>query len=198
MIVRDTIYIDGSWTPSGGTGTLDVVDSATEQLFASVPEGTPDDVDHAARAAAAAFESWAATPREERGKLVTRIGEALAARTDELADIITHELGMPLGLTAGIQVGLGVGAFPDAAAALDAIDWEEEIGNSLVVREPVGVIGAITPWNYPLYQATLKVAGALAAGCTVVLKPSEVTPVNAYVLAEVIDEVGLPVVCSTW
>ena len=95
-------------------------------------------------------------------------------------------------LSGSIQVGLPAGAFADAAKAAETFEWEEEIGNSLVVREPVGVVGAITPWNYPLYQVVLKVAPALAAGCTVVLKPSEVAPINAFILAEVIDEVGLP------
>ena len=99
---------------------------------------------------------------------------------------------MPMTLSGSIQVGLPAGAFADAANAAETFQWEEEIGNSLVVREPVGVVGAITPWNYPLYQVVLKVAPALAAGCTVVLKPSEVAPINAFILADIIDEVGLP------
>src|SRR6516165_6479722 len=192
MDVRDKIYINGAWVPSTGSGTLEVIDSATEEVFATIPEGTPEDVDRAVQAAAAAFPGWAATSREERGKLLKRIGEALAARTDELANVISHEVGMPMTLSGSIQVGLPAGAFADAANAAESFPWEEELGNSLVVREPVGVVGAITPWNYPLYQVVLKVAPALAAGCTVVLKPSEVAPVNAFILAEVIDEVGLP------
>ena len=99
---------------------------------------------------------------------------------------------MPMTLSGSIQVGLPAGAFADAANAAEAFEWEEELGNSLVVHEPVGVVGAITPWNFPLYQVVLKVAPALAAGCTVVLKPSEVAPINAFILAEIIDEVGLP------
>jgi aldehyde dehydrogenase (NAD+) len=192
MDVRDKIYINGSWVASTGKGTLDVIDSTTEEVMATIPEGTPEDVDKAVRAAAAAFPAWAATSREERAKALIRIGEALAARTDEIAAIISHEVGMPMTLSAGVQVGLPAGAFADAAHAAEAFPWEEEIGNSLVVHEPVGVVGAITPWNYPLYQVVLKVAPALAAGCTVVLKPSEVAPLNAFVLAEVIHEVGLP------
>ncbi len=192
MLVRDSIYIDGSWIPSTGAGTLEVVDSATEEVFATIPEGNAEDVDRAVAAAAAAFPNWAATARDERNKLLRRIGEALEARTDELAQIISHEVGMPMTFSGGIQVGLAVRAWTEAADAMGTTQWEEEVGNSLVVREPVGVVGAITPWNYPLYQAVLKVAPALAAGCTVVLKPSEVAPVNAFVLAEVIDEIGLP------
>jgi aldehyde dehydrogenase (NAD+) len=192
MDVRDKIYIGGSWVASTGSGTLDVIDSTTEEVMATIPEGTAEDVDKAVEAAAGAFPAWAATSREERAKVLTRIGEALAARTDEIAAIISHEVGMPMTLSGMIQVGLPAGAFADAAQAAEAFPWEEEIGNSLVVREPVGVVGAITPWNYPLYQIVLKVAPALAAGCTVVLKPSEVAPLNAFALAEVIDEVGLP------
>jgi aldehyde dehydrogenase (NAD+) len=109
-----------------------------------------------------------------------------------LATIISQEVGMPMTLSGSIQVGLPAGAFADAAKAAEAFEWEEEMGNSLIVHEPVGVVGAITPWNFPLYQVVLKVAPALAAGCTVVLKPSEVAPLNAFVLTEVIHEVGLP------
>ncbi len=190
--VQDKIYINGSWVASTGTGTLEVIDSTTEEVMATIPEGTPEDVDKAVRAAAAAFPAWAATSREERSKVLVRIGEALAARTDEIAAIISHEVGMPISLSGMIQVGLPAGAFADAALAAEAFPWEEELGNSLVVREPVGVVGAITPWNFPLYQIVLKVAPALAAGCTVVLKPSEVAPLNAFALAEVIHEIGLP------
>jgi aldehyde dehydrogenase (NAD+) len=192
MLVRDKIYINGAWVPSTGSGTLNVIDSATEEVFATIPEGTAEDVDKAVQAAAAAFPSWAATSREERTKLLTRIGEALAARTDEIAQVISHEVGMPMTLSGSIQVGLPAGAFADAAKAAETFQWEEEIGNSLVVHEPIGVVGAITPWNFPLYQVVLKVAPALATGCTVVLKPSEVAPINAFILADIIDEVGLP------
>jgi len=192
MDVRDKIYIGGSWVPSTGTGTLSVIDSTTEEVMATIPEGTAEDVDKAVQAAAAAFPAWSTTSREERSKLLVRIGEALGARTDEIAAIISHEVGMPMTLSGAIQVGLPAGAFAEAAAAVEAFPWEEEMGNSLIVHEPVGVVGAITPWNYPLYQIALKVAPALAAGCTVVLKPSEVAPMNAFALAEVIHEVGLP------
>jgi acyl-CoA reductase-like NAD-dependent aldehyde dehydrogenase len=192
MEVRDKIYIGGAWIPSTGQGTLEVFDSNTDEVIATIPEGTPDDVDKAVTAAAEAFEAWSTTAVEERAKMLTRIGEALAARTDEIADTISKEVGMPRTLSGMIQVGLPAGAFGEAAQAAQDLAWEEELGNSLIVREPVGVVGAITPWNYPLYQVVLKVAPALATGCTVVLKPSEVAPLNAFALAEVIDEVGLP------
>lgn len=192
MEIRDSFYIGGAWVPPTGAGVHEVVDSNTEELIGKVPEGTAADAERAVAAAAEAFPAWAATPIDERAKLVARVSEGLAARTDAIATTISKEVGMPLSLAKPIQVGLAAGAFADAAAGLASVEWEKELGNSLVVREPIGVVGAITPWNYPLYQISLKVAPALATGCTVVLKPSEVAPLNAYALAEVIDEVGLP------
>jgi aldehyde dehydrogenase (NAD+) len=192
MDVRDAFYVDGAWAPPSGAGIHEVLDSNTEEVFGRVPEGTTDDVERAIDAAAEAFGPWSATAAEERAKLLKRISEALGARADTIAETISREVGMPLGLSKIIQAGLPAQAFLDAAARIEEVHWEEEIGNSLVVREPIGVLGAITPWNYPLYQIALKVAPALAVGCTVVLKPSEVAPLNAYILAEVMEEVGLP------
>jgi acyl-CoA reductase-like NAD-dependent aldehyde dehydrogenase len=192
MEIRDKLYIDGAWVASTGSGTLEVVNSTTEEVMGTVPDGTPEDVDRAARAAAAAFGEWSATSVEERSKTLARIQEGLTTRTPELGSLIAQEVGMPLTLSNLVQVGLPVMSFANAAQLATEIQWEEEIGNSLVVREPVGVVGAITPWNYPLHQVAAKVAPALAAGCTVVLKPSEVAPLSTFVLAEIIDEVGLP------
>jgi aldehyde dehydrogenase (NAD+) len=189
---RDKLYIDGAWVASTGTGTLDVIDSTTEEVLATVPEGTVEDIDRAVAAAHRAFPAWAETSVEERAKMLVRVQEALGTRMDELADIITHEVGMPLTLSGLIQVGLPMNTFGSMAQVANDFTWEQEVGNSLIVREPIGVVGAITPWNYPLHQIAAKVAPALAAGCTVVLKPSEVAPLNAFVLAEVFDEVGLP------
>jgi len=191
MEMRDTLYIDGAWVASTGTGMLEVVNSTTEEVMGAVPDGTPEDVDRAVRAASRAFGEWSATSVDERVKMLERIQEGLAARTSELGTLIAHEVGMPLTLSTLIQVGLPVMSFANAAVVAREMTWEEEIGSSLVVREPVGVVGAITPWNYPLHQVAAKVAPALAAGCTVVLKPSEVAPLSAFVLAEVLDEVGL-------
>jgi acyl-CoA reductase-like NAD-dependent aldehyde dehydrogenase len=189
---RNKIYINGEWVSSSGEGVLEVIDSTTEEVLATIPNGSVDDVDRAVKAAAAAFPAWAATSREERVGYMTRIGEQLALRMDKIGELISREVGMPKGLSVPVQAGLPVGAFMDLAQHVADFTWEEEIGNSLVVREPIGVVGAITPWNYPLYQIALKVAPALVTGCTVVLKPSEVAPLNAFELAEVIDEVGLP------
>lgn len=192
METRDQIYVGGSWIPSTGTTMLEVFDSNTEEVIGKVPNGTAADVDNAVQAAARAFKAWSATPVKERAALMGRLGDALAARTDEIAPTISKEVGMPISLCGGIQVGLPAGAFLDVAQEALEFEWEQVVGNSLVVREPVGVVGAITPWNYPLYQIVLKIAPAMAAGCTVVLKPSEVAPLNAFALAEIIDEVGLP------
>ena len=167
-------------------------DSTNGEVLAAVPDGTAEDVDRAATAAAEAFESWSRTTPEERAKFCTRIAEGLQARVDEIATVVTREAGMPKWLSQIVQAGLPINSFNTAAATAESFPYEEQIGNSLVVREPVGVVGAITPWNYPLHQIAAKVAYAMAAGCTVVLKPSEVAPLDAYILAEVIDDAGLP------
>jgi acyl-CoA reductase-like NAD-dependent aldehyde dehydrogenase len=192
MIERDAIYIDGSWVPSGGTGSIDVYGAATEEVVGRIPDGVAADVDRAVAAAKAAFPAWSATAPEERAKHLQRIQEGLAARQAELAELIATEVGMPLKLSAMIQVGLPTAQVGNYAQVLRDFAFEEQVGHSLVVKEPIGVVGAITPWNYPLNQIVAKVAAALAAGCTVVLKPSEVAPLNAFVLAEVIDDAGLP------
>ncbi|MDA8275161.1 MAG: aldehyde dehydrogenase family protein [Actinomycetota bacterium] len=192
MITRDALFIDGAWVPSSGKGTMTVVDSTTEEPMGTIPEGTGEDVDRAVAAARRAFPAWAATPVAERTALMTRVSEALSARTDELATLISREVGMPYVLSQLVQVGLPTFTFGSVAQLAADFAWEQTIGNSLVVREPVGVVGCITPWNYPLHQIAAKVGPALAAGCTVVLKPSEVAPLNAFVLAEIMDEVGVP------
>ena len=190
--VRDKLYIDGAWVPSTGSNTIDVINSATEEVMGRVPEATPEDVDKAVAAAKKAFATWSTTSVEERSKYIQRIAEGLQARTMDIANVVAQELGMPINLSMIIQAGLPTVTFSSMQQLIDEIQWEETVGNSLVIKEPIGVIGAITPWNYPLHQIANKVAPALAAGCTVVLKPSEVTPLNAFILAEIIDDVGLP------
>ena len=189
---RDKLYIDGAWVPSTGTGTIDVINASTEEVMGRIPDGTPEDVDRAVKAAKRAFPGWAATDKEERGKYLQRITEGLQARMGDIGNIVAQEVGMPINLSTMIQAGLPIMTFGSMGQLLDTFQFEEQVGNSLIVREPVGVVGAITPWNYPLHQIAAKVAPALAAGCTVVLKPSEVAPLNAFILAEVIDEAGLP------
>ena len=185
-------YVDGRWVPVPDRDTLPVVDPATEQQVATVPAGTREDVDAAVAAARTAFEGWASRTPAERAALLSATADALEARTDEVALLISTEMGTPLSFSKAVQVGNPVRVLRSYATILAEHAFEEQIGNSLVVKEPIGVVGAITPWNYPLHQVVAKVAAALAAGCTVVLKPSEVAPLSAFALAEVFDEVGLP------
>ena len=192
MEVREKLYIAGAWLAPSGDGVAEVTDSATEEVIGRVPLGDPKDVDRAVAAAKAAFPEWASVAPAERAKYSTRIGEALMARMGEVATLISREVGMPFALSQMIQVGLPMTTFSSMADLVDQLLWEEQVGNSIVVKEPVGVVGAITPWNYPLHQVAAKLAPALTAGCTVVLKPSEVAPLSAFVLAEIVDEIGLP------
>ena len=189
---HDKIYIDGAWVPSEGTGTIDVINATTEEVMGRIPEGTAADVDTAVAAAKRAFETWSTQPVDERLKYVQRLAEELNARNEEIATVISGEVGMPINFAKMIQAGLPMMTFTNAAQVVEEFTWQHEVGNSLIVREPIGVVGAITPWNYPLHQIAAKVAPALAAGCTVVLKPAEVAPLSAFVLAEIMADVGLP------
>ncbi|HVE74474.1 MAG TPA: aldehyde dehydrogenase family protein [Mycobacteriales bacterium] len=192
MQIKDTFFIGGQWVPAEGREPIGVIDPATEEQVASVPAGTEADIDHAVAAARAAFAPWAATSPEQRATLLAATADALEARTDEIARMITAEMGTPLAFSVAVQVGNPVRVLRSYAQILADYAFEEQIGNSLVVKEPIGVVAAITPWNYPLHQVVAKVAAALAAGCTVVLKPSEVAPLSAYALAEIFEQVGLP------
>jgi aldehyde dehydrogenase (NAD+) len=189
---RDRFFIGGAWIPPAGQETIEVIDPTTEQVIGRVPAGKPEDVDRAVNSAREAFETWSRVPVEDRAEACAAIGNGLYARQEEIATLISREMGMPVRLSQMIQAGLPVMSFSSQPQLVSEVAWEEKIGNSLVVREPVGVVGAITPWNYPLHQICAKVAPALTAGCTVILKPSEVTPLNAFILAEVVEEVGLP------
>ncbi len=188
----DKLYIGGQWVPSTGSGSIDVINASTEAVMGRIPEGTADDVDRAVAAAREAFDSWSQTDASERGKFLQALADGLGARNQEIAETICGEVGMPMFLSQLVQAGLPTAVAGTYVAILDDFSFEEEVGNSLVIKEPVGVVGCITPWNYPLHQIIAKVAPALAAGCTVVLKPSEVAPLNAFILAEIIDGIGLP------
>jgi acyl-CoA reductase-like NAD-dependent aldehyde dehydrogenase len=164
MRAYDSIYINGSWVASAGSGTLEVTNSATEEVIASIPNGAAADVDAAVAAAKQAFPAWSALSAAERAGYLMKIHAGLEARTDELADTIAREVGMPVKLAKVIQAGLPKANFQIAAGLLSSYEFETQVGNSLVVREAIGVVGCITPWNYPLHQIALKVAPALAAG----------------------------------
>jgi betaine-aldehyde dehydrogenase len=187
------LYIGGKWEPQTGTGSIDVLSASTEEVIGSVPEGTQQDVDHAVRAARAAFDNgWGDTTVQERADWLRKLANALKERTEQIAKTIAQEVGSPLTMATNIQAGLPVAVTNSYAQLIAETKLEQEIGNSVVVREPFGVVGAITPWNYPLHQIMAKVAPALAAGCTVVLKPSEVAPLNAFLLAEACEAISLP------
>ncbi len=188
----DSHYINGQWVKAQSSKVFEVHDSSTEEVFATVPQGSRTEAEQAVMAARKAFDSWSQLAVETRCGYIDKIVEGLKARTDEMGTVIAREVGMPIKLAKMIQVGGPVFNWGNAAKVARRFVWEERVGNSLVVREPIGVVGCITPWNFPLNQITLKVAPALAAGCTVVLKPSEIAPVNAMLLAEIIHEAGLP------
>ena len=192
VYVHQKLYLDGRWIEPAGKGMLDVINSTTEELMGQVPEGTPEDINRAVAAARAAFDSWSATSAADRAGYLQKISAGLFARQNELAAIIASEVGMPLPLATAVQAGMPAMVMGSYGKLLGDYSFEEQIGNSLVVKEPVGVVGCITPWNYPLHQVVAKIAPALAAGCTVVLKPSEVAPLTAFILAEIIDDSGLP------
>jgi aldehyde dehydrogenase (NAD+) len=189
---RTKIYIDGAWVESTGTGTIDVINATTEEVIGRVAQGTADDAEKAAAAARAALPGWSATPVEERAKFLQRLAEGLQARSEEIAQVITAEVGTPFFISQIAQAGLPGMIAGSYVQIAQEFPFEETIGNSLVVREPIGVVACITPWNYPLHQVVAKVAPALAAGCTVVLKPSELAPLSAYMLAEILEEIELP------
>lgn len=189
---RDAIYAGGKWVPAAADATVPVENPATERVVAHVPAGGAADVDRAVAAARDAFDGWSATPPAQRRRQLADLRDGLAARRQEMAELITTEMGAPARLAGGLQVDLPLQVLDSYLELLAGPAEPERIGHSLVRREPVGVVGAITPWNYPLHQSLLKIAPALAAGCTVVHKPSEVAPLSAYLLAGIIDSTGLP------
>lgn len=192
MKTYSNLYINGAWRASAQPATIEVFHSHTEQVIGTIPAGAPQDAERAIAAARAAFDGWAQTSPQARAGYLQKIADGLKARSDELAQAIAAEVGMPLKLAAKVQVGLPIWHWENYARLAKDFAYEQRVGNSLVLREPIGVVGCITPWNFPLSQITLKVAAALAAGCTVILKPSEVAPLNAFILTEVIDQAGLP------
>ncbi|MEU7404745.1 aldehyde dehydrogenase family protein, partial [Streptomyces sp. NPDC044948] len=192
MKAHDGMYIDGAWRPADGRDTIDVVNPADERVIGHVPAGNALDVDTAVRAARAALPGWAATPPAERAARLAALRDVLVARKDEIAETVTAELGSPLKFSQAVHAGAPIAVAGSYAELAATYAFEEKVGNSVVHHEPVGVVGAITPWNYPLHQIVAKVAPALAAGCTIVLKPAEDTPLVAQLFAEAVDEAGVP------
>ncbi len=186
-------YIDGAWVdPAGGLKTLDVIDPSTEEAFAQIALGSQADVDKAVAAARAAFPAFAATSKEERLALMRRLLEAYKARYAEVADTLSREMGAPKELAHRAQAGMGTAHLSKMIETLENFEFEELRGSTLISKEAIGVVGMITPWNWPINQIMCKVAPALAAGCTMVLKPSEIAPLNAIIFAEAMHEAGVP------
>ncbi|MGW0832685.1 aldehyde dehydrogenase family protein [Streptomyces prunicolor] len=185
-------WIDGAEVAGEGRERIEVVNPATATVIADAPAGTAADVDRAVTAAQRAFPEWSAVPVGERAAAVARIADGIKGAIDDFAATVTSEMGSPISYAKVVQAGLPYQVASSFAAVADSFDWEEELGNTLLVREPIGVVGAITPWNAPLYQTVAKVVPALLAGCTVVLKPSVATPLTAALFAEVTAAAGIP------
>jgi len=187
------LFIGGQWLTPASAATIDVLSASTEEVIGSIPDASPADVDRAVAAARRAFDGgWSETSKDERSDWLSKLAAALKERGEEIARTISQEVGTPISVSAPVQAGLPVFVTDSYSKMIRDFKTEQEVGNSLVVREPFGVVGAITPWNYPLHQIMNKVAPALAAGCTVVLKPSEIAPLNAFLLAEACIAIGLP------
>jgi acyl-CoA reductase-like NAD-dependent aldehyde dehydrogenase len=192
MIRYEKHYYAGGWQTPSTSDTIDVISSATEEIIGRVPRGSVDDVDRAVKAARAGFVQWSQATADERAGWLEKLSSAMKTRVPQVAEAISHEVGTAIGFAQKVQA-----EFPITNIALNAkfirdYKLEEELGNSLIVKEPVGVVGCITPWNYPLHQIVAKVAPALAAGCTIVLKPAELAPLSALMLADAAHEIGLP------
>ena len=192
MHTREHLYIDGSWVDSTDEGSIEVINPANEEIIGSVPVGSAADVEAAVAAAKAAFPEWSKTSVEDRVDYLNKLSLAIKERTEELTELITSEVGTPINYCRGAMVGTPRVVSRSYAKILENFDWEEEVRNSLIVKEPIGVVGMITPWNYPLHQIIGKVAPAIAAGCTMVVKPSKEAPLNSFILADIIHDIGLP------
>ena len=185
-------YIDGAWVDPIGSRTVDVINPATEEVFARVSLGNAADVDLAVSAARRSFSSYARTSKAERIDLVRRVIAAYEQRMGDLAQTISLEMGAPITLATDAQAPMGLTQFKTTLEVLDEYEFQRQRGNTLIIKDPIGVCGFITPWNWPMNQIACKVAPALAAGCTVVLKPSEATPLSAIILAEIMDAARVP------
>ena len=193
MKTYEQFYINGEWVdPAEGLNTCDVLNPANEEVIEKIAMGSAADVDKAVIAAKDAFDTYSQTSVEERLALLGKIVEVYQSRYDEIAETISSEMGAPLTLSKAAQAATGLGHFAQAIEILQGLEWEETKGRTLIRKEPIGVVGMITPWNWPINQISCKVAPALAAGCTMLLKPTEIAPLNAMLFAEVMHEAGVP------
>ncbi|MGZ2432876.1 acyl-CoA reductase-like NAD-dependent aldehyde dehydrogenase [Rhizobium redzepovicii] len=187
-----SFYIDGKWVEPSVSITLEVIDPSTEEPMGTIALGSAADTEKAVAAAQRAFASFSQTSKEERVELLRRIVTILKRRNDELGDIISREMGAPLAMARAEQAGIGATHFEQTIKALESFAFDYMQGTTCIMHEPIGVVAMITPWNWPINQIACKVAPALATGCTMVLKPSEIAPFNAVLFAEIMDEAGVP------
>ena len=192
MHTRDQLYIDGKWVQPIGTGSIDIINPATEEIIGKIPVGSKEDIDIAASAARIAFDSWSKSSIETRIDILNALSNALKERGEDIAQTITAEVGTPIGYSRVAMVGTPRVVSRSYAKILENFDWEEKVRNSIICKEPIGVCAFITPWNFPLHQIIGKVAPAIAAGCTMILKPSKEAPLSAFILADILHEIGLP------
>jgi len=185
-------YINGKWVAPHSTQTLDVLNPANEEVIGTIALGDQEDVNRAVAAARKAFQAFSKTTVAERAALLEKIIATYQARMPDLASTISREMGAPVSLANAAQAPAGLGHFTHTLKAMKTFKWEEDKGRNRIVHEPIGVCALITPWNWPLNQIAAKVAPALAAGCTMILKPTEIAPLNAVIFAEVLDEAGVP------
>jgi len=192
MQTRDRLYIDGKWVQPIGTGSIGVINPATEEIIGKIPVGSKKDIDNAASAARIAFDSWSKSSIKTRIDILNALSNALKERGEEIAQTITAEVGTPIGYSRVAMVGTPRVVSRSYAKILENFNWEEKVRNSIICKEPIGVCAFITPWNFPLHQIIGKVAPAIAAGCTMILKPSKEAPLSAFILADILHEIGLP------
>jgi aldehyde dehydrogenase (NAD+) len=192
MIERDQIFINGKWVPSSGDGTILVTSPVTEETVATVPAGSAEDVDLAVRAAVDAFPVWSRTSVEDRVEMLNKLARLTEVRSEEITRAVVSEIGQPARIARESQGAAAVGDLRSVAESLPGITWEERVGHTVVAREAAGVVGAITPWNGPMRMICMKAGAAIAAGCTVVLKGTEVAPLSSFLFAEIAEEAGLP------
>jgi aldehyde dehydrogenase (NAD+) len=192
MQTKDKFYINGEWVAPHGTDKIQVIDPSNEDICGEVPSGNDQDVQDAVAAATQAFKTWGHSSATERSELIKKLAEKVTANMQKIGELCALELGTPLQTSVAVHGGMGVGVVSSYIEVPFEMEKEEQLGNSLVIKEPVGVCAFITPWNFPLHQIVAKVMPALAAGCTMVLKPSSDTPLTAYYFAELIEECGFP------
>jgi len=192
MITHDKLYINGQWVTPNSKDIIEVIDPSTEEICGQVPSGNDDDVNAAVAAAKEAFKTWSVSSAAERSELIGKLAKKVTDNAAKIGELCALELGTPLQLSIAVHGGMGIGVVSSYVDVPYEMEKEEQIGNSIVIKEPIGVCAFITPWNFPLHQIVAKVMPALAAGCTMVLKPSSDTPLTAYYFAELMDEVGFP------